>query len=93
MTTVSRRWALQIEACRAGERAEFVADFGLVEAGGLASIVAAAVSGAAFVNSGQAGSSMAMAILTGVALLCYLANLLVTTALRLSLGRSAGSAP
>ena len=32
------RWdarALEVEACRAGEGAEFVADFGLVEAGGL----------------------------------------------------------
>ena len=45
-------------------------------AAGLAAIVGAAVSGAAFVSNGQAGASMAMAILTGVALLCYLANLL-----------------
>jgi len=44
---------------------------------GLAAITAAAVSGAAFVSGGQAGASMAMALLTGVALLCYLANLLV----------------
>jgi hypothetical protein len=44
---------------------------------GLAAIVAAAGSGAAFVSNGQAGASMAMAILTGVALLCYLANLLL----------------
>ena len=34
-------------------------------------------SGAAFVSSDQAGASMAMAVLTGVALLCYLANLLL----------------
>lgn len=47
-------------------------------AAGLAAIIAAAVSGAAFVGNGQAGSSMAMAILTGMALLCYLANLLMT---------------
>jgi hypothetical protein len=46
-------------------------------AAGLAAIAAAAVSGAAFVSNGQAGTSMAMAVLTGVALLCYLANLLV----------------
>ena len=51
-------------------------------AAGLAAIVAAAVSGAAFVDGGRAGSSMAMAVLTGVALLCYLANLLVAAALR-----------
>lgn len=44
---------------------------------GLAAIIAAAVSGDAFVSNGQAGASMAMAILTGVALLCYLANLLI----------------
>ena len=46
-------------------------------AAGLAAIAAAAFSGAAFVSNGQDGASMAMAILTGVALLCYLANLLV----------------
>jgi hypothetical protein len=46
-------------------------------AAGLAAIAAAAFSGATFVSNGQDGASMAMAILTGVALLCYLANLLV----------------
>lgn len=46
-------------------------------AAGLAAITAAAFSGATFVSNGQDGASMAMAILTGVALLCYLANLLV----------------
>jgi hypothetical protein len=46
-------------------------------AAGLAAIAAAAVSGAAFVSNQQAGASMTMAVLTGVALLCYLANLLV----------------
>ncbi len=46
-------------------------------AAGLAAIVAAAASGAGFVSNGRVGASMAMAILTGVALLCYLANLLV----------------
>jgi hypothetical protein len=50
-------------------------------AAGLAVIAAAAVSGAAFVSNGQAGASMAMAVLTGVALLCYLANLLLTGSL------------
>jgi hypothetical protein len=49
-------------------------------AAGLAGIVAAAVTGDAFVSNGQAGASMAMAILTGVALLCYLANLLMSGA-------------
>jgi len=42
---------------------------------GLAAIVGAAVSGASFVNDSRAGASMAMAVLTGVALLCYLGNL------------------
>jgi hypothetical protein len=46
-------------------------------AAGLAAITAAAVSGAAFVSNERAGASMAMAVLTGVALLCYLANLLL----------------
>jgi Major Facilitator Superfamily len=48
-------------------------------AAGLAAIAAAAFSGAAFVSNGQDGASMAMAILTGVALLCYLANLLAVS--------------
>jgi hypothetical protein len=47
-------------------------------AAGLAAIVAAAVSGATFVSNQQADASMAMAVLTGVALLCYLATQLVT---------------
>ena len=42
-------------------------------AAGLAAIATAAISGAAFVSSQQAGASMAMAVLTGVALLAYLA--------------------
>lgn len=46
-------------------------------AAGLATIAAAAFSGATFVSNGQDGASMAMAIFTGMALLCYLANLLV----------------
>ncbi|HEX6452664.1 MAG TPA: hypothetical protein VF060_24795 [Trebonia sp.] len=44
---------------------------------GLAAIVGAAVSGATFVSSGRDAASMAMAMLTGVALLCYLGNLFV----------------
>ena len=39
-------------------------------------ILAAAFSGARFVGNQQASASMAMAVLTGIALLCYLANLL-----------------
>ena len=46
-------------------------------AAGLAVIVGAAVSGATFVSSGRDAASMAMAMLTGAALLCYLGNLFV----------------
>jgi hypothetical protein len=46
---------------------------------GLAAIAAAAFSGVTFVSNRQDGASMAMAILSGVALLCYLANLLVVS--------------
>jgi hypothetical protein len=42
---------------------------------GLAAIAGAAVSGASFVSDSRAGASMAMAFLTGVALLCYMGNL------------------
>jgi len=41
---------------------------------GLLGIVGAAASGAGFVNSGADGASLAMALLTGVALLCYVIN-------------------
>jgi hypothetical protein len=46
-------------------------------AAGLGAIIAAAISGATFVSNQQAGASMAMAILTGVALLSYLATMLM----------------
>lgn len=48
-------------------------------AAGLAATVAAAVSGATFVSSQQASASMTMAVLTGVALACYLATSLVAS--------------
>jgi hypothetical protein len=54
---------------------------------GLAAIVAAAASGASFVNGGRAAASMAMAVLTGVALLCYVSNLLMVRS------RAAGAGP
>lgn len=41
---------------------------------GLLAILGAAVSGVTFIGNGQANSSMVMAILTGIALLCYLIN-------------------
>jgi hypothetical protein len=42
---------------------------------GLLSIIGAAFSGAAFVDKGQNSASMTMAVLTGVALLCYAVNI------------------
>jgi hypothetical protein len=48
-------------------------------AAGLAALIGAAVSGAAFVSDGHAAASMAMAVLTGAALLCYLANVLLVS--------------
>jgi hypothetical protein len=41
----------------------------------LLAVLAAAVNGAAFVNNGQDGASLAMGLLTAVALLCQLINL------------------
>jgi hypothetical protein len=52
----------------------------LTSIGGLAAIIGAAFSGASFVDHGHPGASMAMAALTGVALLCYLLNLFALTA-------------
>ena len=48
-----------------------------LSAAALLAIVGAAVSGAAFVSSGADGGSLAMALLTGVALACYAVNLFV----------------
>jgi len=51
---------------------------------GLVAIAGAAVSGASFVSDSKVGASMAMAVLTGIALMCYLGNLFAVrqTALR-----------
>ena len=52
-------------------------------AAGLTAIGAAFASGEIFVHNGQPGASLAMALLTGVALLCYIGALTqVSTALR-----------
>jgi hypothetical protein len=59
---------------------------------GMLAVVAAGLSGVVFVDRGREGASMAMAILTGVALLCYLLNLFLLS----SAGEpraSAGSEP
>lgn len=53
-------------------------------------VAGAAASGASFVGSGTAGASLGMAVLTGAALLCYLAILF---ALPESQGRGPGSRP
>jgi hypothetical protein len=52
-------------------------------AAGLFAVAIAAVAGAAFTSTGDAADSMAMAVMTGIALLCYAASLYL-------LGRPAG---
>lgn len=47
----------------------------VLSAVGLLAIAGAAVSGAAFVDKAQTGYSLMMALLTGVALLCYIINI------------------
>jgi hypothetical protein len=55
----------------------------VLAAAGLTAIGAAFASGEIFVHNGQPGASLAMALLTGVALLCYIGALTqVSTALR-----------
>jgi hypothetical protein len=55
----------------------------VLAAAGLTAIGAAFASGEIFVHNGQSGASLAMALLTGVALLCYIGALTqVSTALR-----------
>src|SRR6266568_4228085 len=52
----------------------------VISVAGLAAILGAAFSGASFVDHGHPGASMAMAVLTGAALLCYLLNLFTLSA-------------
>ena len=55
----------------------------VLAATGLTAIGGAFASGEIFVHNGQSGASLAMALLTGVALLCYIGALTqVSTALR-----------
>ena len=55
----------------------------MLAAAGLTAIGGAFASGEIFVRNGQSGASLAMALLTGVALLCYIGALTqVSTALR-----------
>ena len=58
--------ALLVRAIAARHRAVIIAS-----AVGLVAIIAAAGSGVSFLNSGTAGGSMAMAMATAVAFLCY----------------------
>ena len=44
---------------------------------GLLAVIFAAVAGAGFTSTGDGSASMAMSVLTGVAILCYAANLYV----------------
>jgi hypothetical protein len=53
---------------------------------GLFAIAFAAVTGASFTSTGETAGSMAMAVMTGIALLCYAANLYL-------LPRPSGQAP
>ncbi len=48
-------------------------------AGGLIAIIGAGAAGAVFAGNGQPGASLAMALLTGAALLCYLTVISVTS--------------
>ena len=57
----------------------------------LLAIVGAAGSGAAFVNTGSNGASLSMALLTGLALLCFVTNLFVLPGNRPRVGVWAGS--
>jgi hypothetical protein len=56
---------------------------------GLFALVMAAVAGISFTSGGQAGNSLAMAMLTGVALLCY-AGILFAAGARSAVGRVDG---
>jgi hypothetical protein len=56
-------------------------------AGGLAAIVGAFVAGEMFVKDGQDSLSFAMAMLTGVALLCYVATLALSSRAQAALGQ------
>jgi hypothetical protein len=53
---------------------------------GLLALVMAAIAGASFTSSGQTESSLAMAMLTGVAMLCYAGSLFAAGAGRANLG-------
>ena len=61
---------LLVRAVRAGDRVT-----ALLAAGGLTAIGGAFGAGETFVRNGQQGASLAMALLTGVALLCYIVGL------------------
>ena len=63
---------LLVQAARSGHRLILV-----LSAVGCIAVLGAFMQGAEFANKGQNGASMAMAVLAGVAMLCYGANLFV----------------
>ncbi len=63
---------LLVQAARSGHRLVIV-----LSAVGFIAVLGAFTQGAEFANKGQNGASMAMAVLAGVAMLCYGANLFV----------------
>ncbi len=66
----------------------------VLAAAGLTAIGGAFAAGEIFVHNGQSSASLAMAILTGVALLCYVGTLaLATAARRQATGRQASTRP
>jgi len=62
--------AVLVQAIRARHLAIIVSS-----AAGLSALAAASVTGTSFTSSGHPAESMGMSVLTGVALLCYAANL------------------
>ncbi len=67
--------SLVVKAARVGDRL-----LAVLAAAGLTAIGGAFGAGEIFVRNGQAGASLAMAVLTGVALLCYVGTLALATA-------------
>jgi hypothetical protein len=78
LALVGAGFVLLVRAVRLEDRV-----IAVLAAAGLTAIGGAFASGEIFVRNGQSGASLAMALLTGVALLCYIAALTwVSTALR-----------
>jgi|SRR5580704_611588 hypothetical protein len=76
--------AILLVARAVGDRDRLLA---MLAAAGLTAIGGAFGAGEIFVRNGQPGASLAMAILTGVALLCYVGTLALATAAQLEVKR------